>query len=496
MKILKDPILILLLVAASFLIFANLDNIYLWQDEAETAIIARGILDHGYPRGIEGENILRVICGFGDNYLWVGHTWLQFYLVALSYLIFGITTFASRFPFAVLGILCVYLTYLLGLRLFNNKTISRISCLLLVFSVPFLLHTRQCRYYSLTAFMVLLMILAYLTFVERKKFSTIKFMLSAILLFHSNHGAFIPVAGALFLHFMIFYFRKKDVKKLLGVCCGVALFTLPWFVFLKSWRHGRDGLTFTYLRHQFEFYFRVINKYIFPIGFFAAIFMLRGIIARGRKKFFPSLNIDMAGGWLIPLIIIVNVVFFLFVEQRYFRYLFHLIPLFFIVEAAILAKWFKINKYLTALVLIILVFTSFFHRFKMSSPLLNYLYEITHDYDGPNEGVVKFLSQNAKPQDTVKVPYGDRPVIFYNKLRVDSRPFFENETYPEWIVFRKDWLGDSPLEHEYFKTIESRYEKIVLDYPDIRWGNRPDLGYHKFRTVKGQPPVIIYKKVN
>lgn len=37
---LKDPVLILLLVIGGFLIFANLGNMYLWQDEAETAVLS------------------------------------------------------------------------------------------------------------------------------------------------------------------------------------------------------------------------------------------------------------------------------------------------------------------------------------------------------------------------------------------------------------------------------------------------------------------------
>ena len=179
---LKDPLLIILLIVAAFLIFANLGNIYLWQDEAETAQVAKNTLTFGFPRGADGKNIIWVTGGFGSNFIWIYHSWLQFYLAGLSFLMFGMNTFAARLPFALLGFASIFLSYRLSWHLFEDKNISRISTLLLVFSVPFLLHLRQCRYYSLTVFMVLLVLLAYLQFVENKKFSTSKLTICFIMI--------------------------------------------------------------------------------------------------------------------------------------------------------------------------------------------------------------------------------------------------------------------------------------------------------------------------
>lgn len=489
---LKDPLLLILLFIGVFFIFANLDNIYLWQDEAETAQVAKNTLIYGFPRGSDDKNILWVTGGFGSNFIWIYHSWLQFYLVAFSFLIFGINTFAARFPFACLGLLSIFLTYRLSWRLFENKNISRISTLLLVFCVPFLLHLRQCRYYSLTLFMVLLAFLSYLQFVENKKLSSLKLVVSFILLFHSNHGVFIPICVALFLHYMVFHFRSKDLKRLLIVCASIFLFIIPWLVFLKSWQHVQSANTFRHMRRHFEFYFRTINKYIFPIAFFSVV----AVIYTAIKRRLPSLprHINKSKFWLIVLIIVVSIGFLLFVEQRHFRYIFHLIPLLLIIEGLILSRWFKINRYPAIAVILILLLSNFFNNPKLEFPLFGYLYEITHDYDGPNEGIVKFLRENAKSTDTVKVPYGDRPIIFYTDVFVDNRPFFENETYPEWIVFRKDWIDKECLKGKYFQKITKRYEEVIIDYPDIMWGNRPEPGYHKFRTVTNYPRVIIYKR--
>ena len=488
----KDPILIMLLIVAAFLIFANLDNIYLWADEAETAVIARNTLIYGFPRGYDERNTVWGTGGFGPNYIWIYHTWLQFYLVAFSFLVFGINTFAARLPFAVLGFFSIFLTYRLSWCLFKDKNISRISTLFLVFSIPFLLHLRQCRYYSLTVFTVLLVLLSYLQFVENKRLAALKLVISFILLFHSNHGTFIPVFIALFLHYIVFHSRSKDLKKLLIVCALIFLFTLPWMFLLKSWHHGKGGFTFEHLQNQFEFYCMTINKYVFPMAFFS----VTAAIYLAIKRRLPALprHINRSKFWLVIFTIVVSISFLCVVDQRHFRYIVQLIPLLFIVEALILSRWFKINKYLATIVTLILLFSNFFNSPHLKIPLLNYLYEITHDYDGPNEGIVKFLCENANPTDTVKIQWGDRSVIFYTNLFVDSRPFFEYETYPEWIVFRRDWISKEDLKEKYFQKIEKQYQKIAIDYPDIYWGNRPEPGYHKFRTVSNVPKVIIYKR--
>ena len=36
-------------------------------------------------------------------------------------------------------------------------------------------------------------------------------------------------------------------------------------------------------------------------------------------------------------------------------------------------------------------------------PFFYYAYEITHDYNGPNEGVVKYLNENSKEEDNNKL---------------------------------------------------------------------------------------------
>ena len=143
-----------MLTTATVLLFSNLGNIYLWQDEAQTALISQTILEHFIPRGFDGKNFLSQELGaeYGENYIWKWHTWLPFYLTALFFKIFGISTTTARLPFALFGLGCLPLLYLFCRSLFNDKKIAIIAVFVLTFSVPFLILARQCRYYSLTAF--------------------------------------------------------------------------------------------------------------------------------------------------------------------------------------------------------------------------------------------------------------------------------------------------------------------------------------------------------
>lgn len=132
----------------------NLGNHYLWQDEAQTALISKTVVSDGVPRGYDGRNFFSQEKGaeYGDNFVWKWHTWLPFYILAGFFKIFGTKTFVARLPFALFGIGTVFLAYFFSKALWQDKKTAAVTALLLLVSVPFLLLSRQCRYYSMSAF--------------------------------------------------------------------------------------------------------------------------------------------------------------------------------------------------------------------------------------------------------------------------------------------------------------------------------------------------------
>ena len=533
-----DYFLVFSLSALILLSFFNLGNQYLWQDEAENAVIAQNILKYGYPRAFDGSLLVVSDIGYRKNYTWIFQPWLQNYVTAASIFIFGKSAFSARIPFALFGILSFLASYFLAKRLFSLN-VARISSIILALSVPYLLLIRQARYYSLALFFALLLIHAYLDYVDGKRHSEIKVILASFFLFNSNFGLFFPITLGLTLHYAFFYFRRDNIKRDLWVGSIVLFSILPIFIYFKGWLH-KVPLSFDFISGNIKFYLRSINRYVVPIRLMLIVYLFFALL---KRKFMPfKINeSDKKNLWLIFFIFTATIAFMGIAKFRSLRYVIYLIPLLIIFESYILANWFKRNRVLPAICVIILVTTDLFNHsgtdfflkilskgaislseryplavyenktvqkvlekakeeaeknIRIKSYITNYLYEITHDYDGPIEGIVEFLNENAKPGDTVKIPYGDCAVAFYTNLRVDNKMEPGNNPFPEWIIPRDYWTPPGFYNSEYFKRIQEKYEKIVLDSPDLRWENRPDdLGYHRFHTVKDYPKsVIIYKK--
>jgi len=74
--------MIAILIGSAILLLANLGNQYLWQDEAQTALISKTILTEGVSAGYDGKNYFSQEEGaeYGKNYIWRWHTWLPFYV--------------------------------------------------------------------------------------------------------------------------------------------------------------------------------------------------------------------------------------------------------------------------------------------------------------------------------------------------------------------------------------------------------------------------------
>nr|MBU1327714.1 glycosyltransferase family 39 protein [Candidatus Omnitrophota bacterium] len=509
----------ILLGISAFLIFKNLSNNYLWQDEAESAVLAKNILKFGYPSAFDGTNSLRAyLSSFGANYQWKFHPWLHFYLISLSYTILGENTFSSRLPFAICGLLSIVLVFFLAKKVFKKDGVALLSVLFTCTSIPFILHMRQCRYYGLQTFLVLGIILTYLKILQKKE----RYLwLAGILLtalYYTNNGAFVPVFGAVFIHFFLASKENAMRKRFIIMCVGVILAALPWAIYSSISPQYLAKLDFMTLKKNFGFQIRVLNKYIFPLFFFIALYLFHSIKNKSWKIRVDKE--DKPGLKLILILLGVNICFYTIVEQRTIRYYVHLFPFLYILQAWIFVTFLSKRKIICAILILLLIFTNLFHNslpyiFKKKLAketdfyLVKYLYEITHDYDGPLEGTVIFLKQHARPGDTVKVAYDDASLIFYLPyLKIENDHFFNNKNFPEWIVWRDYWINEykgynkeydhqwkSGYDEQYVREIKARYIAHEIPYPDIIWDNRPDdMEYHKFKTSDEPRKVIIYER--
>ncbi len=158
-----------LLAIAGVLLLARLDNGLLWQDEAETALLARHVLRFGYPRVSDGRSPMEIVSPYthGPDEAWIYSPWAPFYLLAGVFAVFGESTAIARAPFALCGWLSIWLAWQLARHAGFSRQVQRLTVALLTFSVPVLLHMRQCRYYGMVTAIVLAICWLYLAWDER-----------------------------------------------------------------------------------------------------------------------------------------------------------------------------------------------------------------------------------------------------------------------------------------------------------------------------------------
>ena len=116
-----------ILLLATALLFARLDDRYLWQDEAETALLAESVLREGFPTAYDGRNLISQEEQqefTAPGYRWYWTPWLQHYVAAASFAILGPSTGSARLPFVLFGIAGLWICYAPTSRLFEISTAS------------------------------------------------------------------------------------------------------------------------------------------------------------------------------------------------------------------------------------------------------------------------------------------------------------------------------------------------------------------------------------
>ena len=191
--------LLLVLLLAGYPLLRDLGGPLLWEDEGDTAVFARNIARFGLPLAWDGRSFTDSDYGarvaprlFGADFVLVGTPWVPFYATAASFALLGESTRNARLPFALAGLACVALLYLLVRRATGDPQAALAGALLLPLSVQFLLYARECRHYALNMALTLALLLAFLRLGERRRDPML--VIVAVLLFYTQ---ILPLAAAL-----------------------------------------------------------------------------------------------------------------------------------------------------------------------------------------------------------------------------------------------------------------------------------------------------------
>ena len=239
---LQTGIVIGAMALAAGLALIGLTNHLFWDDEANTAIFARNLVRTGRLTAWDGTNLVGYAQGgsLGED---LGRELrvpaLPAYVAALSFFVFGETTWAGRFVFVVLGLITIGMAGVWGRRYLGRRFAWAMPPLILALSPAYLLYIRNCRYYSLG---VLLSVLVWIVWTpgtrgRREDVRTPKFVLRCIMavvfvwaLISTHYLNAAAVLVGLPLFFLIRRFRSPKQYVLLGVIYGTAMVYGVWLL--------------------------------------------------------------------------------------------------------------------------------------------------------------------------------------------------------------------------------------------------------------------------
>jgi 4-amino-4-deoxy-L-arabinose transferase-like glycosyltransferase len=517
------PPIIIILALGAFLLLFGLDNRPFWQDEAETAGLAKNVLKYGVPRAYDGVNIISQEQGreFDANYIWRWSPWLQIYVAAGAFRLGGFTTFAGRLPFALMGLACIFLVYYVVRRNFDDHNWALCAATLLTFSVPFLLFARQCRYYSLGALFTLLSLYAFYENWQSRFRPALLLCLSIGLLFYTNYLLFFSYVMPTFLLGIWLYPEKFSLKRTIIIALLILIIIVPGLLLFRIQEQSHI-MNLMVIPNNLMNYFVDLFQYMIPLPIVLYLLWRWGAVLRTR-----ALNTGESGEKFIlflGLIIVGNIIILSLAPQCEHRYLVHLYPLCAIILGWVILRAWRYDKISGVLLAFLLFFTNWLYLVPMgwlqitnrpshtnrqmltypNFPLKLFLAELFFPYPDVNGNFIRFFQTQAQPGDLILTTYGDLPLQFYTPFQVigglqghisPSRP-------PDWVVSRYEirynrnyQLQDSEKFIRENLSLAADYQAITLPWEDEPFGNRADPYYHRF--VPTTNPLIratIYKK--
>ena len=395
-------------LVAIFTHFWRLDSVSLWRDEATTACWAREIIqsDDHLPRAWNG-NVL-VAQGadahdFNQHYLPAMQSWLQFYVTAISFKLFGISTFSARLPFALIGLLCIYFMFDIGKRIFKSPKIGALAALVTSLSFPYLLFIRECRYYALSMlFCILLLreVLKYIAEPERARSAHfyIRLALWGVLLYFSNYLTFAIMWGCLSVYFLIDFekrtFRNFVITSVILAAVLSIEFLLLHMEFIRGTSRASD--------FQLEAYWKGLRRNLIKLNELIPFYAL---LLPGIFLFFRKIKSDpiFKKQLLFLLITLVFSVIFnvlLTKSQMQVRYYLQVIPVNLLL---FLMFWREISVRFGAIIgALFLILVMSWHNLlyfdNLNEAIVQQQFQGKDDYNG---ALIEFIEENIKPNETV-----------------------------------------------------------------------------------------------
>lgn len=543
-------IVIFIFVVCGYLSFKHLGSTPFWDDEAQVGIIAKNFLDAGTLTGWDGRNLYAIRNGAAlDANLRLINPPLDCVVCAASFKIFGISTWAGRFPFVIAGLLSIaVIIFLLPLHFGKDKWLWFYVLAVLSMSTIFLLYIRQCRYYSLTMLFSLLTFYYYHLCITKKHIIYfILLSLSLILLFYSHFLICAAFLLALIIYHFLFYRREIGLKAGYKILISIGIFltaVLPYAIYYRIWHRPDIVVNESWLPHRLKLLWwniRDLNTVTFMpwtifIGLVCCLIYYYKKDPIAKKSF----------QWLV--IAFLNVFFIALLSPQAtdsntfadIRYLIVSMPFFLSLNGIFLFFVNRWNKFLAFFLFLTLITCNILalprHKLKdfptlpyFQWMLPAYISELHHNYPTAYNTTINYLIKNTAQDDYVFIypDYATYPLMFYlsQKLKFcgllydEASPaitekmkklapflFINDDNYPKWIITlginekAKQILGHFARPHKNNGKDEQFKYKLInvfsIFYLDT---SRPEVFWHNFRPTRGfdanTDSIYIFEKI-
>lgn len=283
------PFILMILAAVIILPRLGQSSLLDW-DESIYAQVAREMiqsgdwinLQHGYQPYFEKPPLL----------MWA---------IAISYKLLGVNEFAARLPSAISGILLVYVTYLCGKTMYQNRT-GVLAGLILLSSFGYIFQSRNGTTNMPLCLFVFMGILAYLRLRNGSEKWWYLFFISCALAFMVKFWAALVLPGVVFLTVLMAGKLRSTLQSKhfwLGLLLAVAI-VVPWHVL--AYLHSGQAFIDSYVTRNLIqrtltplednagsslYYLDVLRNYLAPWFFlipFALAFGIQEMIDQQRKS--------------------------------------------------------------------------------------------------------------------------------------------------------------------------------------------------------------------
>jgi hypothetical protein len=366
-----------------------------------------------------------------------------------------------------------------------------------------LLHGRQCRYYSLSCLCLVLALIAYARWRRGDRWGAGLFVLAEWCWFQVDYGTVLPISAVLFAYALLTEPTRRRETFVVAAIFAAAIAPFCWYYQMAGRMSVRSApLNELFFRHLFN-----INQYVAPVLLILAaatlLFLRRHHFLQAEKQL---VRIAL---WVIPALLfwltMVSPVAFL-------RYSIIIAPI-----GAFVAAWTVVrgSEWLWAEKPWPVVATvSLLSLFLIVSPcvakpvslivpaalraetggiirteLSTLSSEIFGNEPDPNRIVVEWLKIHAAPTDEILITYEDLPLVFYlpNPIRGGIGAFRvtdDAKAQPKYAILRPSvWfihqpVFDQELNHFHWKPVEN------CRAPDVVWGNNPDPDTRKWDPAR------------